>query len=222
MNDGMIDGMKVNVYNFQDVSRWKDLGPKFVLMVLRDFAATGSVAFLRDVLPTVRHIMVATARYDLDGDGLIENSGFPDQTYDIWSVQGPSAYTGGLWVAALAAAVRIGQVVARDIRTRGGGTSDSSSDDNSGSSSSSSSSSGSGSGSRTDGGPAAVAEGAEEEDAVDDAASVSSELELGEVEAMVAEYEAMYERAQAAYEEKLWNGTYYNYDSSRVRKRREE
>ena len=67
-----------------------------------------------------------------------------------------------------------------------------------------------------------MAEGAEEEDAVDDAASVSSELELGEVEAMVAEYEAMYERAQAAYEEKLWNGTYYNYDSSRVRKRREE
>lgn len=32
--------------------------------------------------------------FDTDGDGLIENSGFPDQTYDIWTVQGPSAYTG--------------------------------------------------------------------------------------------------------------------------------
>jgi non-lysosomal glucosylceramidase len=32
--------------------------------------------------------------FDRDGDGLIENSGFPDQTYDIWTVQGPSAYTG--------------------------------------------------------------------------------------------------------------------------------
>jgi hypothetical protein len=34
--------------------------------------------------------------FDRDGDGLIENSGFPDQTYDIWTVQGPSAYTGTL------------------------------------------------------------------------------------------------------------------------------
>ena len=26
-----------NAYNFQDVSRWKDLGPKFVLQVYRDY-----------------------------------------------------------------------------------------------------------------------------------------------------------------------------------------
>ncbi len=25
--------LKSNIYNFQDVSRWKDLGPKFVLQV---------------------------------------------------------------------------------------------------------------------------------------------------------------------------------------------
>jgi uncharacterized protein (DUF608 family) len=29
--------------------------------------------------------------------------GFPDQTYDTWEVVGPSAYCGGLWIAALAA-----------------------------------------------------------------------------------------------------------------------
>jgi non-lysosomal glucosylceramidase len=44
-------------------------------------------------------------KFDRDGDGLVENDGFPDQTYDVWSVQGPSAYTGGLWLAALSAAV---------------------------------------------------------------------------------------------------------------------
>ena len=27
--------------------------------------------------------------YDTDGDGLIENSGFADQTYDAWPVSGP-------------------------------------------------------------------------------------------------------------------------------------
>ena len=39
-------------------------------------------------------------RFDLDGDGMIENSGFPDQTYDIWVAKGVHAYCGGLWVAA--------------------------------------------------------------------------------------------------------------------------
>lgn len=35
--------------------------------------------------------------------GMIENEGFPDQTYDAWSATGVSAYSGGLWVAALGA-----------------------------------------------------------------------------------------------------------------------
>ena len=39
--------------------------------------------------------------FDRDGDGLIENDGEPDQTYDTWPVSGPSAYTGGLWLASL-------------------------------------------------------------------------------------------------------------------------
>ena len=34
---------------------------------------------------------------------MIENSGYPDQTYDAWSVEGISAYCGGLWLAALSA-----------------------------------------------------------------------------------------------------------------------
>jgi Glycosyl-hydrolase family 116, catalytic region len=32
--------------------------------------------------------------WDTDDDGLIENQGFPDQTFDIWTATGPSAYTG--------------------------------------------------------------------------------------------------------------------------------
>lgn len=47
----------------------------------------------------------------MDGDGLIENSGEPDQTYDSWVVQGASSYCGGLWLAALVAAVRIGEIL---------------------------------------------------------------------------------------------------------------
>jgi non-lysosomal glucosylceramidase len=36
--------------------------------------------------------------FDQDNDGMIENEGFPDQTYDIWSAKGVSAYSGGLWL----------------------------------------------------------------------------------------------------------------------------
>lgn len=33
--------------------------------------------------------MNKTSLHDTDGDGLIENSGFADQTYDAWPVKGP-------------------------------------------------------------------------------------------------------------------------------------
>ena len=43
---------------------------------------------LRDIL-TFQTVMNKTAVYDTDGDGLIENSGFADQTFDAWPVTGP-------------------------------------------------------------------------------------------------------------------------------------
>lgn len=42
----------------------------------------------------VKSLEVALENWDKDGDGLIENGGFPDQTYDIWVMTGPSAYCG--------------------------------------------------------------------------------------------------------------------------------
>lgn len=45
--------------------------------------------------------------FDSDGDGMIENSGEADQTYDSWVMHGPSAYCASLWVAALAAMVEM-------------------------------------------------------------------------------------------------------------------
>ena len=95
--------IKINAYNAQDVSRWKDLNPKFVLQVARDYFMTKDQAFLEDVWPAVKESIAFMARFDRDGDGMIENDGFPDQTYDVWSVKGPSAYTGGLWLACLQA-----------------------------------------------------------------------------------------------------------------------
>ncbi|CAI9117799.1 OLC1v1019284C2 [Oldenlandia corymbosa var. corymbosa] len=95
---------EMNAYNIHDTSKWKDLNPKFVLQVYRDFAGTGDLSFAADVWPAVCAAMEYMEQFDRDNDCLIENDGFPDQTYDTWTVHGVSAYCGGLWVAALQAA----------------------------------------------------------------------------------------------------------------------
>lgn len=87
----------------------------------------------------------AAAAWDKDGDGLIENGGFPDQTYDAWVMSGPSAYCGGLWLAAVAGVLSMARTLSL------------------------------------------------EEDA--------------------AEFSKLLERAKAAFEEKLWNGSYYRFDT---------
>ncbi|XP_031404232.1 non-lysosomal glucosylceramidase isoform X2 [Punica granatum] len=136
---------EMNAYNIHDTSKWKDLNPKFVLQVYRDFSATGDMAFGVDVWPSVRAAMEYMEQFDRDEDGLIENDGFPDQTYDAWTVHGVSAYCGGLWLAALQAAA-------------------------------------------------------------------SMALQLGDRD--FAEWcKSTFLRAKPAFEAKLWNGSYFNYDS---------
>ncbi|XP_051129367.1 uncharacterized protein LOC127250240 [Andrographis paniculata] len=136
---------EMNAYNIHDTSRWKDLNPKFVLQVYRDFAATQDLSFGADVWPAVRAAIEYMEQFDRDNDGLIENDGFPDQTYDAWTVHGISAYCGSLWIAALQAA-------------------------------------------------AAMA------------------IQLGD-HSFAEKCKEKFTKAKAVYEEKLWNGSYFNYDS---------
>ncbi|KAL5997036.1 hypothetical protein ACLOJK_007962 [Asimina triloba] len=136
---------EMNAYNIHDTSKWKDLNSKFVLQVYRDFAATGDMSFGVDVWPAVRAAIEYMEQFDRDEDGLIENDGFPDQTYDAWTVHGISAYCGCLWLAALQAA-------------------------------------------------AAMA------------------FQLGDRE-FTEKCKRKYFKAKPVFEEKLWNGSYFNYDS---------
>ena len=135
-----------NSYNAQDVSRWKDLNTKFVLQVYRDFAVTGDREFLAYCWDSVKIAMEYADRFDRDGDGLVENDGFPDQTYDVWTMKGPSAYCAGLYLAASAAMV----AMAREMNDR----------------------------------------------------------------VIEQKYEEIFSRGRLAFEEKLWNGEYFNFDSS--------
>ncbi len=83
----------------------------FLNQVYRDVVATGDRVFARAVWPVVFAAMAYMDQFDRDRDGLIENDGFPDQTYDTWTVHGVSAYCGGLWLAALQAAAAMADMV---------------------------------------------------------------------------------------------------------------
>jgi non-lysosomal glucosylceramidase len=135
-----------NQYQWQDSTHWKDLNPKFVLLVWRDFALTGKqdTDFLRSTYASVKQAMEYMKQFDKDGDGMIENGGFPDQTYDVWITRGTSAYSGGLYLAALRATEEIARAVG-DTNT-------------------------------------------------------------------AQQYKELFQRAQATYVKKLWNGEYFNYD----------
>lgn len=139
--------VNVNQYNYQDVSNWRDLNSKYVLLLWRDYVFSGSndLPLLQYSWSSVKAAMEHLRQYDTDGDGLIENAGFPDQTYDDWIANGESAYSGGLYLAALRATTEIAKKV---------------------------------------GDPGAA-----------------------------AEYDALFKRAQMAYIKKLWNGTYFDYDT---------
>ncbi|MCG6133350.1 MAG: bile acid beta-glucosidase [Nostoc sp. LLA-1] len=109
---------KTNYTCYQDCNLWKDLGSDFVLQVYRDFLLTGAddVQFLADCWEAIAQTLSYLKTFDLDNDGIPENSGAPDQTFDDWRLQGVSAYCGGLWLAALEAAIAIGEVLLTNHR----------------------------------------------------------------------------------------------------------
>ena len=100
---------QINQFSWQDTNGWKDLNPKFVLLVYRDYVLSGAsdIQFLKYTWPAVRESIAYLRQFDTDGDGIPENQGYPDQTYDEWVVKGASAYSGGLWLASLRAAEEI-------------------------------------------------------------------------------------------------------------------
>lgn len=136
----------LNAYNAQDVGRWKDLNSKFILQVYRNYYLTGDIDFLRYCWPSVIIAMEYLDGFDKDNDYMIENEGFPDQTYDTWTMDGISAYCGGLYLAAAKCMVEMATIL-------------------------------------------------------DD-------------EKIAKKYQRILEKGSQVYEENLWNGEYFNFDTS--------
>uniref|UniRef100_A0A8C0U3X6 Non-lysosomal glucosylceramidase n=2 Tax=Cyanistes caeruleus TaxID=156563 RepID=A0A8C0U3X6_CYACU len=102
---------RVNAYLMHDTADWKDLNLKFVLQVYRDYYLTHDSLYLQDMWPVCQAVMESELKFDTDNDGLIENGGFADQTYDAWVVHGASAYCGGLWLAAVCMMCKMAEVL---------------------------------------------------------------------------------------------------------------
>ncbi|MFP4008395.1 MAG: GH116 family glycosyl hydrolase [Spirulinaceae cyanobacterium] len=104
---------KTNYTSYQDCNQWKDLASDFVLQVYRDFVLTGSTdtEFLWECWHAIPIALDYLKGFDLDNDGIPENAGAPDQTCDDWQLRGISAYCGGLWIAALEAAIAIARIL---------------------------------------------------------------------------------------------------------------
>ncbi|MEM9163526.1 MAG: glycoside hydrolase family 116 protein, partial [Cyanobacteria bacterium P01_F01_bin.4] len=105
--------IQTNYTSYQDCNQWKDLPSDFVIQVYRAYKLTGAtdVPFLVDCWPAVTETLKYLKRFDTDSDGMPENGGAPDQTFDDWRLKGISAYCGGLWLAALQSAIAIANVL---------------------------------------------------------------------------------------------------------------
>ena len=176
---------KTNYTSYQDCNLWKDLPCDFILQVYRYFILTGATdyEFLGDCWQSIVQTLAYLKGFDRDGDGIPENSGAPDQTFDDWQLQGVSAYCGGLWLTALEAAIAIGQVLI-----------DHPTDFSSGS---------------TDENPE-LAE-TDEQSAIQNHSMQCASLP--EIPSLVVTYQSWLAQARIVYQEKLWNGQYYRLDS---------
>ena len=101
-----------NYTAYQDCNLWKDLASDYVLQVWRTFklAPTGEdLSFLAECWPAAVQALHYLKQFDVNNDGLPDNGGAPDQTFDDWPLKGVSAYCGALWIAALEAALAMAQ-----------------------------------------------------------------------------------------------------------------
>lgn len=80
---------------------------EFALTTWRNFSLWRDEEYLKEMYPAVQRALRYAMTLDKDQDGLTDEDpgsekGFPaNQYYDIWPWWGVSAYTGGIWLAAL-------------------------------------------------------------------------------------------------------------------------
>ncbi len=87
-----------------------DLMPAFALMVYRDYLWTGDVGYLREMWPVITRAIAYDQATDKDKDFLPDDHG-PDSTFDGWPMNGTTSYVSSIFLAGLAAGIRMARVL---------------------------------------------------------------------------------------------------------------
>ncbi len=101
---------KPDAYDWHNVKEWKDLAPKYVLMVLRHYRHTGNISVLQGCREAVYACMEYLERMVGEGQNFPLTHG-TDDTFDNLSSHGISEYCGSLWIAGLRAAAAIADIL---------------------------------------------------------------------------------------------------------------
>jgi uncharacterized protein (DUF608 family) len=99
-----------DAYSWHNVKEWKDLAPKYILMVYRHWQKTGNLDVVRRCWPAVKESIEFLSRLMEAGDTLPLTRG-TDDTFDNLSSHGVSVYCGSLWAAGLKAASQLALMV---------------------------------------------------------------------------------------------------------------
>ncbi len=95
-----------DAYDWHNVKHWKDLAPKFILMVLRHYHFTQNPKILTECWEAVEESLEYIAHMIAPGENFPLTTG-TDDTFDNLSSFGISVYCGSLWIAGLKAASQI-------------------------------------------------------------------------------------------------------------------
>lgn len=101
---------KPDAYDWHNVKEWKDLAPKFVLMVLRHYRVSGNISILQECKEAVYACIEYLERMVGEGQTFPLTHG-TDDTFDNLSSHGISVYCGSLWIAGLRAAAAIADIL---------------------------------------------------------------------------------------------------------------
>jgi non-lysosomal glucosylceramidase len=106
-----------DAYSFSNVKHWKDLAPKYILLVLRQYRTRPERAFLAECWAGVAAAVGYLVEMVPAGANLPFTDGY-DDTFDNIPSYGIAVYAGTLWIAALAAAAAIADVLGEQACAR--------------------------------------------------------------------------------------------------------
>lgn len=99
-----------DAYDWHNVKEWKDLAPKYVLMVYRHYHKTQDLECLRACKEAVYAAIEYLEKMVNDGENFPLTHG-TDDTFDNLQSYGISVYCGSLWIAGLRAAAKIASIL---------------------------------------------------------------------------------------------------------------